>query len=223
VRTPEGKKVDALYVPRDGFAHRLDVGPVGSIQRLFFRGEYLVWLHDGRLRAVRPDPTGAETRPTPARDEPDDSCDPTSANGSTPPGELPSPSWHGNGRLWTNIVGRHGELRFPTRFSSPDDPAPVGRPGIHADGSATAKVVWIGPRAPGPRWRTKRLRITGRLLDGAAPRIHDRSRSTARNGNPHLWAMYLTFPTPGCWRVTATAGDARLSVRIRVVIPQGGG
>lgn len=221
-RTPEGKAVDALYVPRDGSALRVDVGEVGSIQRLFFRGEQLVWIRDGEIHAVTPDPGSADAE-TPAADETSDTCHPTLPNGSWPPGEQPGPGWHGNGSLWTNIVSRNGVFRFGTRFSSPEDPAPMGEPGIHADGSATAKVLWIGPRALGPRLRTKRLRIRGRLLDGPAPRLQKRSRSESNDGTPHIWPMYLTFPTSGCWRITATSGDAKLTVRLEVEIPQPAG
>jgi hypothetical protein len=214
-RTPEGKAVDALYVPRDGSALRVDVGEVGSIQRLFFRGKYLVWIRDGKVRSVKPDPTSAET---PAGNDAPDTCHPTLPNGSWPPGEQPSPGWHGNGKLWTNVLYNHGVLRFGMSFASPDTPAPMDEPGVHADGSATTKMLWIGSPSAG-----RRLKIGGRRLDGPASRLHSRSRSVAKAGRPRLWASDVTFPTSGCWRVTATARGANLTFRLKVVIPQPAG
>jgi hypothetical protein len=207
VRTPGGRRVDALYAPHDGFAQRLDVGGVGSIDRLFFRGDDLVWVRDGQVRRVALDPGTSET---PADDDP---CRPTLPNGSWPPAEQPSSGWHGHGGIWTGLAP-DGVLRFTTRYSSIEDPAPKGEPGIHADGSATTKMLWIGSRTA-----RRTLRIRGRLIDGPALQLRARSRSVAENGRPRVWPSYVTFPAAGCWRVTATSGDARLTFRIRVAIP----
>lgn len=74
------------------------------------------------------------------------------------------------------------------------------------DGSITAKLGW---------WRAAgRLRIAGRRLDAAAAPL----RAVVPPGYPAgFQATGLIFPTPGCWRVTGSAGGAHLAFVVRVV------
>jgi beta-lactamase regulating signal transducer with metallopeptidase domain len=62
-------------------------------------------------------------------------------------------------------------------------------------------AIWIRPEGT-------RLELTGERLDGSAPPIEASFNccfpNTFKTGG-------LRFPTPGCWRVDATAGDRRLS------------
>lgn len=59
------------------------------------------------------------------------SCQPTSPNGSTPPGEPSDPSYHGNGQLWT-AIWPEGTVRF-----EPGGPGLIG-----SDGSLAMKFPW---------------------------------------------------------------------------------
>jgi hypothetical protein len=63
------------------------------------------------------------------------SCPVTHANGSTPPGEQPTPEYHGNGALWTALPA-DGHIVATRRFVLPD-------------GSIEIKFSWFGSgRAP---------------------------------------------------------------------------
>jgi hypothetical protein len=140
-------------------------------------------------------------------------CRATIPNGHTPPGEHASRGHHGNGKLWT-VLPLDGVLRFDAWASEPMKYGPKGRPGLHRDGSATTKVPWRGSRSAGAR-----LKVRGRLLSGSAPRLHASIGSGTNAGSPHFWPSYLRFSKSGCWRITATAGKARLTFRLKVSIP----
>jgi hypothetical protein len=74
----------------------------------------------------------------------------------------------------------------------------------HRDGSIREKFPWW--RGAGVRGR---LGITGRRLDAPGPPL--RADIPGGYGLTDFQATGLIFPTAGCWRVTATAGDATLS------------
>lgn len=78
---------------------------------------------------------------------------------------------------------------------------------VAQDGSIHAKVGW---------WRggPGRLRITGRRLDGPASALH--AHVPAGYGARGFQPSGIVFPTPGCWRVVGTSGDARLAFVVRV-------
>jgi hypothetical protein len=118
-----------------------------------------------------------------------------------PPGEHPrlagttSDVYYASGRLWT-ILGDDGIVREKPR----------------ADGSVAMKFPW---------WRGVRGRLTiaGRRLDGSASAL--RAVITDGYGPIGFQASAIIFPTAGCWRVSATAGTARLSFVTLVVEPGG--
>jgi hypothetical protein len=124
-------------------------------------------------------------------------CPVTVPNGSTPPGEQPSPDYHGNGQLWTGLWPE-GKVIFE----------PGGPGTIYEDGSLGMKWPW---------WRgvEGRLTIEGRRLDAPAPLL----RHTIPNGygESGFQATGLIFPTEGCWEVTGKVGQAELTFVTLVV------
>lgn len=88
-----------------------------------------------------------------------------------------------------------------------------GKPGgawLQRDGSIRTKVDWLNARGS--------LRLSGRRLDRSALPLRG-------NVGVESWALgvgaffpsILLFPSVGCWKITATAGEARLDVVVRVV------
>jgi hypothetical protein len=82
---------------------------------------------------------------------------------------------------------------------------------VNPDGSIFAKLGW---------WRGVRGRftITGRRLDHPAPPLRV---SLHRESYPTIGFIPsgLTFPTTGCWRVTARQGVGRLAFVVKVTKP----
>ncbi len=113
-------------------------------------------------------------------------------NGISPRGEVASSRWLGNGRLFTQVY-EDGIVR-------------ILPPDVRPDGSLEMKFPWWGLKV------APKLVITGRRLDGAAPRLS--ARTNHANPGPGLrrrfWSSALRFPTEGCWRIEARAGSARL-------------
>jgi hypothetical protein len=90
---------------------------------------------------------------------------------------------------------------------------PEGRPGaaiVQQDGWSRAKVGWWAPHG--------QPLVSGRRIDA-------RSRPLRADVGPLSWASpggdfypsLLYFSAPGCWRITATTGPARLVAVVRVV------
>ena len=72
------------------------------------------------------------------------------------------------------------------------------------------KTAWFRPA------RTK-LEVSGRRLDAPAPPLAARTSPTG-NEYPHMFQpSTLTFPTEGCWEITARAGssEARFVVKVQ--------
>ena len=125
-------------------------------------------------------------------------CPVTLPNGSTDPdaGFSAGSFNHGNARIRVHLNWSDGVLR-------------AGRlPGggfvavVEPDGSIYTKLGW---------WRgvPGRFSITGRRLDRPAPPLRV-SLHTASYPTIGFIPSGLTFPTTGCWRVTATQGVGRL-------------
>lgn len=132
----------------------------------------------------------------------DAGCRVTHPNGSTPPGEAPSDTHHGRRGLWT-VLPPDGLLVITATGSS--------RPGttfgqIHRDGSLSTKFPWWGSRSA-----AEKLSIRGRRLDGQARLLRMTAGPGAKARSPHFWPTRLRFAEPGCWRVTARSGRARLT------------
>ncbi len=117
---------------------------------------------------------------------------------------------YGNARIRVNVNWTDGVLRA--------GPLPGGGSiaTVNPDGSISAKLGW---------WRGVRgtFSINGRRLDRSAPPLRV---SLHRASYPMIGFIPsgLTFPTSGCWRVTATQGVGRLTFVVRVtkrVVPKG--
>ena len=166
---------------------------------------WLLWTTNA---AQRPATSTGESQPSPAATAvhiPTDAltatshlpCPVTAPNGSTPPGEQPSPNLHGNGQIWT-VLWPEGRVVFE----------PGGPGQILPDGSLDMKWGW---------WRgvTGQLTIEGRRLDASAPPL--RADIPEGYGAAGFQASGLIFPSPGCWEVTGRVGEAKLTFVTLVV------
>jgi hypothetical protein len=133
-------------------------------------------------------------------------CPATIPNGSNPPGER-SREHHGNGKLWT-ALGRRGTFLVAPK-SAPEYYGPHGELAVDGvlgpDGSVGIKAPWW--RGPGVRGR---VRLQARRLDAAAPRV-DYTVPPSGYGLTGFQAMGLSLPTMGCWSVTGSVGNAKLT------------
>ena len=109
---------------------------------------------------------------------------------------------YGNARIrahlnWTDGVLRAGRLPGGGYIAT-----------VNPDGSIRAKIGW---------WRGIRgiFSITGRRLDRSASPLRV-SLHTASYPMIGFIPSVLTFPTIGCWRVTATQGVGRLTFVVKV-------
>lgn len=116
------------------------------------------------------------------------SCPITLPNGTAPPGMPPSPTLHGNGKLWVTL---HADGRIPVR---PENVSPSG---------------WLGVKLPW--WRAVRgtLTIEARRLD--APARPARATVPDGYGDIGFQASGVLFPSPGCWEVTGRVGESSLT------------
>jgi hypothetical protein len=123
-------------------------------------------------------------------------CQPTQPNGDTPPGEEPGPTWYGNGRLYTALGWRNGEILADPRY-------------VEADGSIGMKFPWWrapGVGAPGD------LRITGHEIATGVPI----SPVIPDGYGQRFQATGINFPTEGCYEITGQSGDAQLTFVTKV-------
>jgi hypothetical protein len=114
-------------------------------------------------------------------------------------GWRPRPSEQ-RGRLWIAFGPTGGIYRVPAANVAPD-------------GSLGVKIAWR--RGPGVRGRVS---VEARRLDNRAPTVRRRI-SAGGYGLTGLQASGIAFPTQGCWRVTASAGGARLTFVLLVLKP----
>jgi hypothetical protein len=66
---------------------------------------------------------------------------------------------------------------------------------------AMINAVWVRPEGT-------QLALDGERIDGPAPRLETRVDCCSL---PSFKSGGIRFPTRGCWRVTATAGNERLT------------
>jgi hypothetical protein len=112
--------------------------------------------------------------------------------GTPAPGiDLGEDSFYGVGGLWVGVYP-DGLLRLSERSEH-----------VGPDGSVSMKFLWYRDEAA-----RGQLAITGERLDGAAPPLI--SWIPSGYGDVGVQATEFTFPTPGCWRVSARAGSASL-------------
>lgn len=119
-------------------------------------------------------------------------CPVTKPNGATPPGERSSDSYHGNGVLWTGLY-------YPKLVATARN--------LRRDGSIAEKFWWWADIEVRGLSLTEGmgLRITGRRLDGAAPRLRAEIPCCY---SPGFQASAIVFPSAGCWEVTGRATAA---------------
>ncbi len=128
------------------------------------------------------------------------SCPVTQPNGDTPLGEDQEPRFHGNGELWTALW--------------PEGTVMIGSDGpgnIHEDGSLEMNFPW---------WRSPEvqgaLEINGTKLDGNGEALQ-----ALVSGDPNddgYQTSTLVFPSEGCWQITASAGNASLTIVTYVAV-----
>lgn len=138
----------------------------------------------------------AGCRPTPTELG---SCPITQPNGVAPPGEPDSAYYHTDGGLTTALW--------------PDGVVRVGRDGpgeVRADGSLAMKFPFF--RGEGV---SGHLVISGQRLDGKAGPAH--GEVPDGYGETGFQASAIVFPTVGCWKITARAGEAEMTFVQRVV------
>jgi hypothetical protein len=89
---------------------------------------------------------------------------------------------------------------------------PDGKPGwasIQRNGWIRAKVAWFSARGTPA--------VTGRRVDGTSRRLRaDVGPLSFALGSGPFYPSLLYFPSFGCWRITATAGGARLTAIVKV-------
>jgi hypothetical protein len=127
------------------------------------------------------------------------SCPATVPNGSKPPRQPRSVTWHGNGLLWAAWLNPDGVYAVPLDQVGPD-------------GSIGTKLYW----ATSPPRRAPA--ISGRRLDAPAPplRVLGANMGSFSSAVNPSWATPVVFPTPGCWRVTARVNDVSLTYAVDV-------
>jgi hypothetical protein len=114
-------------------------------------------------------------------------------------------------------------------------PAPENTEGGPADTSVQSwyswfvnadRTIWMldQPRTAGQRTKTAwfrpartKLEVTGRRLDAAAPPLAVRTSPTGDEYRHMFQPSTMTFPTEGCWEITAKAGasEARFVVKVQ--------
>jgi hypothetical protein len=139
-----------------------------------------------QVAAAKPEAIATPEAATPAATP--FSCPVTLPNGTAPPGMSPSPTLHGNGKLWVTL---HADGRIPVR---PENVSPSG---------------WLGVKLPW--WRAVRgtLTIEARRLD--APARPARATVPDGYGDIGFQASGVLFPSPGCWEVTGRVGESSLT------------
>ncbi|MEZ4501743.1 MAG: hypothetical protein R3C39_03890 [Dehalococcoidia bacterium] len=133
-----------------------------------------------------PEATAASTLPA-AFD-----CPVTIPNASTPPGQRPFPTQHGNGDLWVVLPIDGKALVGPQQYAGP----------LGEGAAAKFGVFRADPNAD--------IVIEGRRLDTAASPLE----ADIIEGYDGLifQAASVRFPTLGCWEITVHGGDDILTV-----------
>jgi hypothetical protein len=131
---------------------------------------------------------------------PTPSCPVTRPNASRPPGQPRNVSWYGNGMLWAGVA-REGVRIYP-----PDS--------VGADGSIGDKLLLVTT----PPW--ERPTLTGERIDATAPalRVAGMNRGSFSGAANPSFMSPVSFPSAGCWRLTARLGDLSLTYVVEVVV-----
>jgi hypothetical protein len=189
---------DAAAAVRTRTDRRLSfIGDVKANSSLTFS---LPPLDAGTYRLAIWDGSAFRTMTARLRIGPTDGCPVTLPNGSRPARQPQSVSWYGNGRLWAGL--------------SADGTYSVPREQVAADGSIGNKLLWVTT----PAWA--KPTVTGERIDADAPALRAlRVNTGSFQGDfdpSHMTPV--SFPTPGCWRLTARLGDVSLTYVVRVAV-----
>lgn len=127
-------------------------------------------------------------------------CPVTLPNRSRPPGQPRNLPWYGNGLLWAGL-SRDGSYAV-----SPDR--------VGADGSIGNKLLWA------TRTGSSKPAVSGERLDAPASplRVLGVNRGSFSGADRPSFMSPVTFPTVGCWRVTARLGDLSLTYVVSVIV-----
>lgn len=113
------------------------------------------------------------------------------ASGTPPAAQFPGEDeYFGEDGLWTTLW--------------PDGIIAVSPRDVRSDGSIGVRFSWYRDELA-----RGRLVLAGTRLDGAAPPL--RASALDGYGDVGYQPTDVTFPTAGCWEVTATSGDATLT------------
>jgi hypothetical protein len=104
--------------------------------------------------------------------------------------------------------------KHATFVATPEGRRPGGLAQVQADGSIETKLGWWN-------WRSRRPRLSGRRVDGPSRALSAEIFSLATEfvsaRSVRFFPSGFTFPTAGCWRITARTGDAKLVATVKVV------
>ena len=127
-------------------------------------------------------------------------CPVTLPNRSRPSGQPRTVPWYGNGLLWAGLT-RDGIYAV-----SPDR--------VGADGSIGNKLLWATTPAH------LEPAVSGERLDAPAPplRVLGVNRGSFAGADRPSYMSPVSFPTAGCWRVTARLGDLSLTYVVSVIV-----
>lgn len=126
-----------------------------------------------------------------------DACPATIPSSGPPPGL--KGRYHGNGAIWTPQPA-DGVWIPPSQNVQPD-------------GSIGTKLFWFADGIDGV------FALSGRRLDAPSPplRVHTVNRGTMSGfRGTGTWATVVTFPTRGCWRLTARVRDLQRRVAVNL-------
>jgi hypothetical protein len=132
-----------------------------------------------------------------------ESCPVTKGNGKGPPGFGGGRQWHGNGEIWSGSYGPwpDGIVKF----------AEADRQPYAQEMYADKWMWWERAKFPKPS-------VTGERIDGPAPPAFGDLDHGHETGGFRWFASGMYFPSEGCWRITATAGEAKLTFVVRVIV-----
>jgi hypothetical protein len=194
IRSAEDRRLSfiAMLRPRRGRATgTFTVPPLDS-------GAYVAWCRGCR---IRPATTLRVTMPAATAD----ACPVTIPTSAAPPGlQSRTPPgiqgrFHSNGAIWTSLPG--------------DGVWTPQREAIASDGSIGTKLFWFADGIDGI------FALSGRRLDAvSAPlNVHAVNRGTMSGfRGTGTWATAVSFPSAGCWRLTARLRDPQRRVAVNL-------
>lgn len=189
VRSRTDRRLSSIGVVRANRSLTFNLPPLDA-------GTYSLAVWCGRCKGARFRTGAARLRVLPSA-----GCPVTRPNGNRPSRQPRSVGWYGNGLLWAGLEA--------------DGTYSVPRDRVAADGSIGNKLLWV----TAPPW--DKPTVSGVRIDAAAPplRVLGVNTGSFQSGDvdpSHMSAV--SFPTSGCWRLTARVADVSLTYVVEVVI-----